>query len=254
MKEFKASKKNEVVENDILFTNDDLIDKKINEDLKEIKEKLNAEKLSDEFKANLNAKLQEELNKTEDSSKSKIIKFPNITRKLAGICACFVFLFSSCLVFADDIENVILELFGNTDKIIANAIEDGNYKEIDMDYVEDQGISIKVDYVVVEDDELYIAFNVLGDEYYKFFLKNINIKTKNDVILYTNNKNEENSKFIADTNYVYDNNMVIIYKLTESKFDFMEMKNLNVEISEINYVKDNIFESKNGKWNLEINI
>ena len=154
---------------------DNETEKRFNEELNEIKEKLKAEKLSDEFKANLQAKLEEELNK-DDSSKGKILKFPTITRKLAGICACFIFLFSSCFVFADDIENVILELFGNTDKIIAKAIEEGNYKDIEMDYVEDQGISIKVDYVVVEDDELYIAFNVLGEEYDKVFINDVNIK------------------------------------------------------------------------------
>ena len=53
MKEFKAS---ENIEKDKLVEN---VDKKFEEDLKEIKDKLNAEKLSDEFKENLQAKIEE---------------------------------------------------------------------------------------------------------------------------------------------------------------------------------------------------
>lgn len=232
---------------------DNEIDKRFNEELNEIKEKLNAEKLSDEFKANLNAKLQEELNK-DDSSKGKIFNFPTISRKLAGICACFVFLFSSCFVFADDIENVILELFGNTDRIIAKAIEEGNYKDIEMDYVEDQGISIKVDYVVVQDDELYIAFNVLGEECDKIYFNDINIKTNNNFILYKTNDDIENTKLISDKNYIYNDNMIVVYKLTESKFDFNKISDLNIELFDIGFVKNDIFENKRGNWVLEINI
>lgn len=50
----------DVKENDeieLFFTNDDEVDNKINRDLKEIKEKLSKETLSDEFKMNLKNKL-----------------------------------------------------------------------------------------------------------------------------------------------------------------------------------------------------
>lgn len=228
-------------------------EKRFNEELNEIKEKLKAEKLSDEFKANLQAKLEEELNK-DDSSKGKILKFPTITRKLAGICACFIFLFSSCFVFADDIENVILELFGNTDKIIAKAIEEGNYKDIEMDYVEDQGISIKVDYVVVEDDELYIAFNVLGKDCDKIYFNYIDIKTNNNFSLYKTNDAINNAQLISDKNYIYNDNMIVVYKITELKVDSNKISDLNIEIFDIGFVKNNILENKTGDWKLEIHI
>lgn len=260
MKEFNVSKQNKkdkITENDeseLLFGNNDPIDNKINKDLKEIKDKLNAEKLSDEFKANLKAKLLEELNKPEDTNKAKVIKFPAVTRKLIGLCTSLILIFTSCFVCADDIENVILELFGKTDKVIANAIEEGNYKEINMDYVEDQGISIKVDYVVMEDDELYIAFNVLGDEYDKVFLTDINIKTKNNVILYKKQKINEETKLMSHRSYICEDTMIIIYKLTESKIDVSELKNLEIEILGISFVKNDTIENKKGNWNLEINI
>lgn len=228
------------------------IDKRFNEELNEIKEKLNAEKLSDEFKANLNSKLQEELNK-DDSSKGKIFNFPTISRKLAGICACFVFLFSSCFVFADDIENVILELFGNTDRIIAKAIEEGNYKDIEMDYVEDQGVSIKVDYIVAQDDELYIAFNVLGEECDKVFFSDIKIKDQEDNLLFTRTAADNNSKLVVADTRIGTINTMVIYRLTNIKHDLSLVENLKIEISNINFIKDNVNINKNGNWEIKIN-
>ena len=233
---------------------DNEIDKRFNEELNEIKEKLNAEKLSDEFKANLNAKLQEELNK-DDSSKGKIFNFPTISRKLAGICACFVFLFSSCFVFADDIENVILDLFGNTDRIIANAIENGNYKDIEMEYVEDQGVSIKVDYIVVQDDELYIAFDVLSEEEFdKVFFEDFCIRNQKNEILYDKKEGNKETKLISKDKFITNNNLIIIYELTVSNEKLKDLNKLIFEINNINCVLDNYSNIKDGNWKFEINI
>lgn len=247
----KESKKIDNLNEDV----DKETEKRFNEELNEIKEKLNSEKLSDEFKANLQVKLQEELNKTEDSSKGKIFNFPTITRKLAGICACFVFLFSTCFVFADDIENVILELFCNTDRIIAKAIEEGNYKDIEMDYVEDQGISIKVDYVVVENDNLYIAFNVLKEENFdKVLFDEIDIKDQNDTYIYTREGNDENSRLVLEEKNINLNNSIVIYKLTNILTDLSELNCLKIKIGKINIVKNKTNINMNGEWNININI
>lgn len=246
----KESKKIDNLNEDV----DKETEKRFNEELNEIKEKLNAEKLSDEFKSNLQAKLQEELNK-DNSGKGKIFNFPTISRKLAGICACFVFLFSSCFVFADDIENVILELFGNTDRIIAKAIEEGNYKDIEMDYVEDNGVSIKVDYVVIEDDELYVAFNVLSEgEFDKVILDNITIKDHDGKVLYTKEQAEKNSTLIFDYNIISNKNCINIYKLTNNKYKVDNLNGLKIELNKIDFIKDNIGETKNGVWDFEVNI
>ena len=232
---------------------DNEIDKRFNEELNEIKEKLNAEKLSNEFKANLNAKLQEELNK-DDSSKGKIFNFPTISRKLAGICACFVFLFSSCFVFADDIENVILDLFGNTDRIIANAIKDGNYKDIEMEYVEDQGVSIKVDYIVAQDDELYIAFNVLGEECDKVFFSDIKIKDQEDNLVYTRNGQKNNSMFEYVYKKISNKNIIAICKLSKIENNLENIERINVEINGIDYIKDDIYLNKQVDLKLNVEI
>lgn len=247
MKEFKAS---ENIEKDKLVDN---VDKKFEEDLKEIKDKLNAEKLSDEFKENLQAKLEEELNKDTSKSKGKILQFPVITRKLAEICACFVLLFSGCFVFADEIENVIFKIFGDTDRIIEKAIANGNYKEIDMEYVENNGVSIKVDYVVAEDDNLYIAFDILSEEEFdEIYFEDIKIEYKNNLILYENNSKKEYTVFIPEQKHINSRNAIVTYKLKDIKYNLNDL--IKIKISKIDFIKENTGNNKNGSWEFEINI
>ena len=132
-----------------------------NKELEEIKNELDQVKLSDEFKQNLKIKMQEELNKPNIKEKVKTVLFP---RKLVAAFACFIFVLTSIGVFADEIEGIITYIFSNTDKQIEEAIANGNYKKIDMEYVEHDGIGIKVDYIIQEDDALSIAFNVKSEE------------------------------------------------------------------------------------------
>ena len=247
MKEFKAS---ENIEKDKLVEN---VDKKFEEDLKEIKDKLNAEKLSDEFKENLQAKLEEELNKDTSKSKGKILQFPVITRKLAGICACFVLLFSGCFAFADDIENVIFKIFGDTDRIIENAIANGNYKEINMDYVENNGVSIKVDYVVVEDDNLYIAFNVFTEkEYDKVFLDGIKIADSNKNLIYSNEYNSNNAEIFYKENKININNSILTCRICDFESNLDLLNELEITINLINMLNKSNFYEINGEWKIKI--
>lgn len=230
-------------------------EKRFNEELNEIKEKLNSEKLSDEFKTNLQNNLQQELNKTEDSTKGKIFKFPIITRKLAGICACFVFLFSSCFAFADDIENVILEFFGKTDSIVEKAIAEGNYKEVDMEYVEDNGVSIKVDYVVLEDDELYIAFNVLGMEAYdRVILDRIRITDQSENIIYTDYNAKEHYVLILENKHIKPENSIIVFKLKDLKNCLDDLEKIFIRINNVKFIKHKNIINKDGKWEFNLHI
>lgn len=259
MKGFKASKKNkndELVENDnseILFENNDNIDNKINEDLKEIKNKLNAEKLSDEFKKNLQAKLDEEYNKSFSKKKEKIFDFPIAVRKFAGACACFILLCSGCIAFADDIENIILHAFGNTDRIVKRAIAEGNYREIDMDYVEHEGVSIKVDYLVVEDDSLYIAFNILAEEEFDNVLfENMSIENDGELIHKRNKENikNKNKLFKNCKSIITENEIMYVYQITTEENE--NINKLNIDIENIFLVKNDKLNKKNNIWKFNI--
>ena len=251
MGEFKTTEKDEKNEKDEIIDN---IDKRFDEELTEIKNKLNAEKLSDEFKNNLKVKLENELNKTTDNERGKIIKFPIITRKLAGICACFVLFCSGCFAFADEIENVIFNIFCNTDYIVERAIANGNYREIDMEYVENNGVSIKVDYVVVEDDRLYIAFNVESkNDFDDVFIDKMKIK-ENDNVLYTTDKDDKNAILTSEEKNIGKGNSIIIHKLINKEYCLNDIKELNIKINKIDFIDKGYGRNVSGLWEFNINI
>ena len=233
--------------------NEEEFNKKFEEDLKEIKEKLHAEKLRDEFKAYLQARLEEELNKPSDKKERKI-HFPAVTKRLAAACACLIIFFSSCITFADDIENVIFKIFGNTDKVVEEAIANGNYKKINMEYVEDNGISIKVDYVVVEENQLYIAFNVLAEEEFdEIYFKSIKIKNQNDYNIYSS---EENNKTIMTSNEenITNKSSSVVYKVVNENYYDETIKEINVFCDEVWLFNKNEEIIKKGKWNFNISL
>ena len=242
MRKFKSMKNNE-----------EEFNKKFEEDLKEIKEKLHAEKLSDEFKANLQARLEEELNKPSDKKERKI-HFPEVTKRLAAACACLIIFFSSCITFADDIENVIFKIFGNTDKVVEEAIANGNYKKIDMEYVEDNGISIKVDYVFVEENQLYIAFNVLAEEEFdEIHIKDLNIKDQNDFCIYSTSENKRCNMTYKEE-CISNKNSVVIYNFENDEYNSNELRSLKIKLNLINIVIEKENKDKNGKWELNLNL
>lgn len=228
--------------------------KKFEEDLKEIKEKLHAEKPSDEFKQNLQAILEEELNKPIDK-KDKVLQFPKLAKNLVAACACLILFFSGCFTFADDIENVIFKIFGSTDKIVEEAIANGNYKKIDMEYVEDNGVSIKVDYVAIEEDNLYIIFDILSkDEYDEIYVKELMIKNENDFLLYSDNNGIQDITIMSKEENITPNNSSIALKLTNNELKLRKISKLNIECNKILMLKNGEQINRIGNWIINIDI
>lgn len=243
MRKFKTSK-----------IDDEKFNQKFEEDLKEIKEKLHAEKPSDEFKQNLQAILEEELNKTSDKKERKIY-FPIYAKKLAAVCACLIIFFSGCFTFADDIENVIFKIFGNADKVVEDAIAKGNYQKIDMEYVEDNGISIKVDYVAIEKNNLYIVLNIVSKEKFnEIYIRKICIKDQNNFVIYTNKGTTQNATISFNEENLNNKNSIIIYNIKNNDYNFNDLNTLNMEFDGINILENANKLEKNGVWDFKINI
>lgn len=206
-----------------------------NKDLDEIKNKLNEVKLSDEFKENLKIKMEEELNKPNIKDRITNIIFP---RKLVATFACFFLLVTSCVAFADEIESLVANIFSNTDRKIERAIENGNYKKIDMDYVEHDGIGIKVDYIIQEDDTLCIAFNVKSeDEFDDIYFDGMKIENEFGNEIYSSKRNEfKNIEFISTEKKINNKNIIYICKLKFAKINKNEK--MNIEIDTIQLFKN----------------
>lgn len=227
-------------------------DEKFDKDLIEIKNKIDEFKLSDEFKSDLQEKLDFEYNKEETKKKNL---FPSFSQKLVAAAACCILLLSGCATFADEVENWVTKIFSNTDKIVEKAIANGNYKEINMDYVENNGVSIKVDYIVIENKNLYIAFNVMSEiESNKVFIEGIEIKNQNNNILYTSEPKEGNGTFINEDFNINTQNIIIICKLKDIDYELNKLEKIKFKINEINLLKNKEGIKKKGIWEFEIDI
>lgn len=221
---------------------------KFDKDLEEIKTELNNIKLSDDFKNNLKIKMEEELNKSDIKEKARNLLFP---RKLVATFACFFLLITSCAVFADEIESFVANIFSNTDRKIEEAIANGNYKEIDMEYVEHDGIGIKVDYIVQEEDSLCIAFNVKYEEELKnVYINKMEIRNRDDKIIYKfkDENNVDERKFSIYNKKINNKETCIIYEICT---DDCNTQNLEIIIEDVTIFNKNDKTFK-GIWNIYI--
>lgn len=183
---------------------------KFNEELDELKKANQEIKLDDEFKSSLKIKLDEEISKQEEKLNKKP-KLNLLPRKLIPVTVCLFVLFVTIQTFADEIESLVKCVFSNVDETVEEAIANGNYQKIDMEYVEHDGISIKVDYIIQENNNTYIAFNLLYEELYDYInfmgIKLIDEEENEYKIenLYINLIDENISK----------NNKYMVYKINE---------------------------------------
>lgn len=220
---------------------------KFDKDLEEIKTELNNIKLSEEFKTDLKVKMEEEFNKSNIKEKTKNLLFP---RKLVATFACFFLVITSCVVFAEEIESFVTKIFSNTDRKIEIAIANGKCKKIDMEYVENDGVGIKVDYIIQEDDSICIAFNVKSEEEFdNIYLDEIEIRDDNQIFFKTQNGKEE-SKI---KHYVYNkkntsNEYNIIYKFILNE---IELKDFYIQVNSITLFNNNNVNTINKTWKLE---
>lgn len=213
--------------------------KNFDENIEKVKDKLNNMKLDDEFKATLNAKLNEEFNN--ETSKKKKFYFP---KQFVAACACFVLL-SSC-AFADQIGSFVDNLFSNTYQEFEDGVSIEDLQEIDMEYVEHDGVSIKIDYAMQKDDSLYLVFNVLAEEEFD------KICFGGFQILDANKKEEVFN--VQNNNYHYEfkrkssNNELILLKIDKlsknpSKLNVIINKIAIENLKELNVINQN--------WNFE---
>ena len=83
-------------------------------------------------------------------NKKKQEYYNKFLRKVATIIIT-IGIVSTSVVFADDIINFITSLFINSTEAIDIAVENGYVQNIDMEYVYDNDIGIKVDNLILDD-------------------------------------------------------------------------------------------------------
>ena len=202
----------------------------------------------------------EEKRKNEDipiSTKNRInnaFKYQNKKKIKINIPQIAVWIFSiiilsTGIVFAKDIDT---------------AVENGYVQNVEMKYVEDNNIGIKVDKILIDDTNLDISFiyNYKKEEKIKYIeLYEYVLKDENNNIIYEFNKNKTNKEDISIVNQMMKDNdikMIDINMFEESILytsnQFPKFKEIVIEISKIKVTTENGEFINEGNWDINIKL
>lgn len=179
-------------------------------------------------------------------------------KRVAAIIICAITL-TTGLVFAKDIVKYITSIFTSSTESIDIATQNGYVQNVNMEFVYDKDIGIKVDNVIMDESKLDISYLYkVNDDIDKFELYEYTIKDSNDYIWYRFNYE----------NYIYDNppiitgmhnstnpikleNNIIKESILYSSNEFPKCEKLFIEINKIRLNNENIIE---GNWKIEVNL
>lgn len=220
---------------------------KFEEDLNRLKNKINSMSLSDDFKEELSRKLDAEYNKTDTR---RHFSFP---KQIIAAFACCIVL-TSC-VFADSIGNVITIFFANTSKEMEQALENGEMQKIDMEYVERDGVSIKVDYAMVKEDSIYLVFDVLCEESIdNISFEKYEIRNYEEEILFNNiNFNSDIIEERYNIKRLKNNNLIFFVEL-DNIYEIQKNSLLKIYINKIKVGNLENIKEIESNWGLELKI
>lgn len=187
----------------------------------------------------------------------------NILKRVAMIIVSFGVM-TTGIVFADDIINFITSLFTNSTDGIDAAVQNGYVQTVDMEYVYDNDIGVKVDNLILDDTNLDISFvyNYQGAKTIDSLeLYEYTIKDENDNILYEFSEEQNINDYQTFINEVIKDNEIIqinenTYKesIIYSGKKISKFNKIIIEIQSINLISENNTNLLNVNWKLEINI
>lgn len=219
---------------------------KFEEELEKVSAKINSMSLSEEFKENLCKKLDYEYSRMPPKRRFFIPK------QIVAVFACCILVTS--YAFADGIENAVHSIFSNTSREIQQAVESGNLQTITMDYVKKEDVSIKIDYTVVSEDFICLAFNVLSEEEFSnVYVDNIEFMNKYNERIYSTNDTEiKNIKYSHTDKKLNNKNSIYIIKVDNLKLNDSEIKIILNGVKMLNFNNRNDIDSK-WEFNIQVN-
>lgn len=185
------------------------------------------------------------------------------------------------VVFAKEIVQFVKHIFINTSDGVETAIENGYGQEVNMNYTQNNNIDIKVDYILMDDFNLDIMFNIGLKELKELSsieLNNLAITDENGNILLTEfndrnkylefcrkNKIENTDNYIALGYYNYSSltydyqNSTYLYSYIVRSDNFPKSKKLHITFDEIvlfsgNIVNKEMLHSISGNFELDIDL
>ena len=198
-----------------------------------------SEEFMKNLKSNLNKKIAEEKIRRKQFLSKVAVFFITATLVSSG-------------AFAKDIGNWFSQLFANADESMQIAVENGYVQNVQMDYVEKQGIAIKVNSLMIDDNKMNIVFDVKGEIDGEITLKDLYFYTDNEEF---NNKNLNviNTAYNRTFKSLTKNQHLFILEICNIEQTLNSIKNINIVIDGIYIMKvDNTVEEINEKWDCNV--
>ena len=182
--------------------------------------------------------------------------------KKVVIVACAFLVLTTGLVFSKEIEKITKRLFTNTTKAIDLAVENGYVQNVDMKFVEDKDIGIKVDNMILDEISLDISFcyKVKDSNIKEMRISKYNITTgdgkpinstegKYEEIPLANSINWGDHTQIKTSDTTFSDS--VLFTLRDLNYN---IDKINIEIYEVKLIYDDVIEEVQGKWNFNIEI
>ena len=211
----------------------------------------------------------------------------NIIIKFISLISAFIAI-TAGVVFAKDISKWLNNIFNpeTTSKGVIQMAENGYMQNTDMNFIENNGISIKIDNILMDDYNLDIVFEVKAEEniesIYNIEISDLIISDENNNLIYCSydrvdlyedfckkhnikfsNKNMHNNY----TNEGYqteviektDNSVKFLYKMystsyPKSKKLIFNFKNINIASKIENITNNKASQILKGNWNIEVDL
>ncbi len=231
--------------------------KKLDVEIELIKCKIHEEDLQEEFKEKLENKLNnvcesKEYTTIEDiKNKKSFIKKPYYCYKAAAVFICFV-MFSSC-AFAGGVGDWLKEMFSNVSEEMEVAYENGDIKEVNTEYQTYDGVSVKVDYVSLKDNELYIIFNVKTEESAIINIKDIIINNENGQEIF-DYENSDKYEYSIKRKCISSKNDLIFITSSKKGENFNNSEELEINIKNIQSRNQEDIKDHYGEWIFKIDL
>lgn len=185
----------------------------------------------------------------------------SFVKKIAIFIICISIITISS-VYAKEIIKFFTNIFTNSTRGIDKAVENGYIQNVDMDYVYDNNIGVKVDYLLIDSHNFDISFVCVYNEdisLSSITFNNLCIKNNEDTIISISNSDYISNSFsqsgisikLVGEPQVIDDNKIRESILISSDKE-LNIQELYIEISQIVLTSNISKEYINGDWNFSI--
>lgn len=224
------------------------------EEIRKIKEKRSKMEMSEAGKENIRKLIETRNEHLEDSDvvtyTPKRNKTYILAQKITAVFVCCLIL-SSC-AFAGEWKDILTKIFYGQGGNIDYAVDNGYVQNIEMNYVESNGIKIKADYFYLDDYYMYIAFDIVAEEEFDtVYLDKFEIVSENNII-FSNFDISEKIFFQSEVKKISKYNAIILGKFNKIQDKFYNYNNLKININKIQLLNADESYNIDGIWNLSM--